>query len=389
MAGVDRKHDCQKSRSFDLPDTPWLRLDDAIHYLIQGKESAAPEVYECALVELERRLTEAAFAERLRFRGIRNGGAALAPRNIDASYFAEPRGFVGLENQIGGHPYSNWYEAIADKQADPGWHGARRHPDPTMVLSPSAGRGELWLRLRSGELIATGIHDDRKVRVAIPKHDWIDLAHFEQGSGGFEAIGVEAGGRHRYDNVQVARDDVFRLWDAMPPALFPVEEQMRCIAERSAVEFGEPFWTVWLALSWIAFRDQKRLCLIENRRGFKQAVLYRGSEMLDRAPNATLLGALRRDEIRAIDQSGSDIPAARWAFARKVPTWALCRPAALGSNWVQVGHQNSAASLVRLPSLRPFRTFSPSRKEGASPVHCGATQFPLVARIGDDGVARG
>jgi hypothetical protein len=397
---------------FELPRTPWLRLEDAVRFALQGKAYKDHEAYERAVSEVERRLSEAAFAGIVRFRGTRHGDASRVPRNIDFTYFAEPRGLVTLDNEIHAYPYSAWFEAIANNEVDPEWRdvavnrtgfvkwhqamasvdppddtpadrvevvmrarrgemspeqaeawarhngqppfasspdlalfepmtepfwtlsmtvawimwrtpeavrenwnayrtecsvwhrhsasfadgrrelgwmidrrdtvslfdtlneGARKHPDPLMVASPTACRGELWLRLRAGELVATGLPHGRSPRVVIPNHDWIDLNHFEPDCGGPDAIGVYREQQPRYYDVQVPSTEVMARWEPMPPALSPNEEHLRRIAERSALAWPEPFWTVWHVLSWIVFRDKDKLCRVEGRSDLNQLTWY-------------------------------------------------------------------------------------------------------------------
>ena len=171
----------------------------------------------------------------------------------------------------------------------------RKHPDPSMVASPTACRGELWLRLRAGELTATGIAHGRKERVVIPKHDWIDLDHFEPDCDDPDAIGVFPEDQPRYFNVQVPKAEVVARWKPLPPVLPPTQENLRRVAERSALAWVEPFWTVWHVLSWIAFRDKDRLCRLEGHGDLRQITLYEQHAMMEQDPHGILRAALRQE----------------------------------------------------------------------------------------------
>ena len=195
----------------------------------------------------------------------------------------------------------------------------RKHPDPSMVASPTACRGELWLRLRAGELTATGIAHGRKDRVVIPEHDWIDLDYFEPDCGGPNAIGVHREDQPRYYDVRVTTAEVMALWEPRPTALLsPSDEDLQRLAARSALAWIEPFWTAWHVLSWIAFRDKDRLCRIENSSDFRQANWYSQPPIAEQKPHDVLRAALRRDEVTALGTDGAAIPSAKWAFVDKV-----------------------------------------------------------------------
>ena len=109
---------------FELPHTPWLRLEDAVRFALQGKTLEDHEAYERAFSELERRLSKAAFEGIVRFRGVapRRRFARCHERSTSA-YFAEPRGLVTSNNEIHAYPYDGWHEAIEHNQIDPDWRG--------------------------------------------------------------------------------------------------------------------------------------------------------------------------------------------------------------------------------------------------------------------------
>jgi hypothetical protein len=196
--------------------------------------------------------------------------------------------------------------------------GARKYPGPLMVRSPSACRGELWLRLRAGDVVATGLPHGRRARVVVPKHDWIDLDHFEPDCGGPDAIGVSLEQQPRYYDVQVPSTEVTARWEPMPPALSPNEEHLRRIAERSALAWSEPFWSVWHVISWIAFRDKDRLCRVAGLSDLRQIIWYEQPGVREPTPHRALHAALLRNQIAAFGPDGSKIPAEKWAFVDEV-----------------------------------------------------------------------
>jgi hypothetical protein len=130
---------------FELPDMPWLRLADAVRFVMQNIGHLEYEAYERAVADVERRLTEGALAQRLRFRGTRKDAPSADPQEIDHSYFSRRRGFLLNDNEISPCATDDWFEAIADKHEDPGWRNVvleragflTWYPANAMAQSPS------------------------------------------------------------------------------------------------------------------------------------------------------------------------------------------------------------------------------------------------------------
>jgi hypothetical protein len=73
-------------------------------------------------------------------------------------------------------------------------------------------------------------------------------------------------------------------------------------------------WPVHVALSWIAFRDKTRLCMISSLS--VEALKVKSDD--DHSPQSFLLGALRRGELRAIID-GYDIGPSWWSHSNLSP----------------------------------------------------------------------
>jgi hypothetical protein len=79
--------------------------------------------------------------------------------------------------------------------------------------------------------------------------------------------------------------------------------------------WSEPFWSVWHAISWIAFRDVERLCDINSEQALIPVGRYAsnyGPSLKEAKPESLLLAALRNDHLRAIRNS-AELPDLYWA----------------------------------------------------------------------------
>jgi hypothetical protein len=92
--------------------------------------------------------------------------------------------------------------------------------------------------------------------------------------------------------------------------------------QHARIEFAKPGWSKWRVYSWIAYRDPERICTIEDspslgalrRYGDKRhyANADEWSNLLDKAPEQTLLRALQEGELVALDGDGNELHTGYW-----------------------------------------------------------------------------
>ena len=192
---------------------------------------------------------------------------------------------------------------------------ARQDPSDAVLQATEAVK-ELWGHLQTGRLESTGIPRNPSGGLPIPPYEWIDFSYYDWHGGDPDSVAKSTDSEARYNSVRVARERVMTIWPRLPS---PAElEYKQRIAERSALAWLEPFWTVWHVLSWIAFRDRDRLCRIEGRSDLNQVAWYQQEGLKEQNPHEALHAALRNGSVNALGPDGIEIPSARWAFVEKI-----------------------------------------------------------------------
>jgi hypothetical protein len=87
------------------------------------------------------------------------------------------------------------------------------------------------------------------------------------------------------------------------------EERSRLAREQYADrEFKKPGWSKWRVYSWIAHRDPRLICEIEDQHGLIALALYSETP----SPAETLLQALQDGRLKALDRERKEIPVDFW-----------------------------------------------------------------------------
>jgi hypothetical protein len=86
------------------------------------------------------------------------------------------------------------------------------------LVNGADARDDLWNRLKSGELVATGIPDGSENRRTILAMEWLDLDSFDPDLGWpTDAVGRGFKSLLRFRSVVVPSQDVLRIWPGCEP----------------------------------------------------------------------------------------------------------------------------------------------------------------------------
>jgi hypothetical protein len=224
---------------------------------------------------------------------------------------------------------------------------------PPFVRSRIEARQDLWGKLHSGDLPATGKPHGETKRVSISAGEWADLDWLGEPSASAETVGHRVNNTRDYDDVSVSSRKVCEIWTPLK--------------DTTSAEFEREDWTVEHAIMWIAYRDPSLFHFVGWSNPRVKAALSE-VQRIDPKPKSTLLRALRAGEVRAV-RNEKDIAPEHW-FGKRLPgrqpesMRIYYRRRDMLKKWPELAHDLSHRVDKLLGQLRREEEKTPSQKRG-------------------------
>lgn len=281
------------------------------------------------------------------------------------------------------------------------------------AVSLSDAIDSILVALRAGRIQASGVLNGNGERVVIPPMSWIDLKFFD-GRHGYIYAAPQETPRH-YDtgwsSVQFCRSQILSLWPAPLSSADSERNNSENCVKRAAREYAEPYWSGWRVISWLAYKEQARICAIEDSNTLRSLGFYETipDERVDKSPANSLRILLQNGNIEAIALDGRTLKANEWAHhsAHDATTFdwncvrfkradiiTRCPPKADDEQTApgtamkkkrpkpRGGYFNDLCTLVKIPEVRSGLAAESQRKQAAIvrrqwPVRKYRTQLPI------------